>query len=127
MLHEYHGLQNKKQPRSVHATYMLYGTRKTIQANGHTKSDEDVDMSSSPPEPSPLLEETPIMTLSLVPEESLKGNLLLAPSLEDYMVDKLLHTFSCSLGIRTSQVYSCLQHQFTCNQGSRALPRVQWP
>lgn len=73
MLHEFHGLQNKKQPGSVHATYMLYGTRKTVQANGPTKSDEDVEMSSSPPEPSPLLEETPVMVLSLVPEESLKG------------------------------------------------------
>ncbi|ROW05595.1 hypothetical protein VSDG_00282 [Cytospora chrysosperma] len=72
MLYDFHAWQNDKRPGAVHATYMVYGVRKAAQANGHSQQDGDVEMTSSPPEIDEAMEEVPVTTLSLVPEESLK-------------------------------------------------------
>lgn len=73
MLYEFHTQQNAKSSGSVHATYMLYGIRKTTQTNGHSQQDGDVHMTSSPPELESAVDDCPVITLSLVAEESLKG------------------------------------------------------
>lgn len=74
MLFEFHGSQNKKRAGAVHATYMIYGTQKIAHANGHAHHhDDDVEMTSSPPEPVSVAEEVPMITLSLVAEETLGG------------------------------------------------------
>lgn len=73
MLYDYHSWQNGKKPGTVHATYMIYGIKKSAQANGHSQRDEDVEMASSPPEPAPQAEEVPLKTLSLVAEDNLGG------------------------------------------------------
>lgn len=55
MLYEFHRKQNAKKPGSVHATYLLTGTRiieSPPQANGGASQDEDTPMQSSPPFPS---------------------------------------------------------------------------
>lgn len=71
MLYEFHTLQNGKRSGSVHATYMLYGIRKTGQTNGHSQQDGDVEMMSSPPVDS-TMDGGPVTTLSIVAEENLK-------------------------------------------------------
>lgn len=73
MLYEFHAWQNGKRSGSVHATYMLYGTRKTAKTNGHSQQDGDVEMTSSPPQIDSAVDDGPVKTLSLVAEESLKG------------------------------------------------------
>lgn len=75
MLYEFHTEQNGKRSGSVHATYMLYGIRKTPQTNGHSQQDGDVHMTSSPPVLDSAVDDGPVITLSLVAEESLKGRL----------------------------------------------------
>lgn len=81
MLYDFHAWQNDKRSGAVHATYMVYGVRKAAQANGHSQQDGDVEMTSSPPEIDEAMEEVPVTTLSLVPEESLKGTSLCLPLL----------------------------------------------
>lgn len=73
MLYEFHSWQNGKKSGTVYATYMIYGTKKTLQTNGHSQQDEDVDMTSSPPESAPQAEQVPLVTLSLVAEGNLTG------------------------------------------------------
>lgn len=74
MLFDFHGSQNEKRAGAVHATYMIYGTKKVTHTNGHVQQDsEDVEMASSPPEPASLAEEVPLITLSVVAEETLSG------------------------------------------------------
>lgn len=75
MLYEFHAWQNGKRSGSVHATYMLYGTRKAAQTNGHSQKEGDVEMASSPPEPEVVSDDGPVVTLSVVAEESLKGTI----------------------------------------------------
>lgn len=57
MLYEFHHKQNSKKPDSVHATYLLTGTKLEATANGATgttshEDGEDTKMRSSPPLPS---------------------------------------------------------------------------
>lgn len=73
MLYDFHAWQNDKRSGAVHATYMVYGAKKSAQANGHSQQDGDVEMTSSAPEGEEAMEEVPVTTLSLVAEESLKG------------------------------------------------------
>jgi DNA polymerase delta subunit 3 len=91
----FHTWQNGRHSGSVHATYMLYGIRKTDQTNGHSQQDGDVEMTSSPPEIESALDDGPVITLSLVAEESLKGwtgliRALTSGSLADPLTDVLL-------------------------------------
>lgn len=73
MLYDFHSWQNGKSTGTVHATYMVYGIKKTVQTNGHSQQDEDVEMTSSPPDPAPQAEDVPLKTLCLVAEASLGG------------------------------------------------------
>lgn len=73
MLFDFHDWQNGKQAGAVHATYMIYGAQKATYTNGHSQHGEDVEMTSSPPEATPVAEEVPLITLSLVAEENLAG------------------------------------------------------
>lgn len=83
MLFEFHRKQNAKKPGSVHATYLIIGTRteqKPQEQNGVQSQDsEDAVMQSSPPLPSssaPQQQEeetkpTPVRSILLVKEEHL--------------------------------------------------------
>ena len=81
MLYEFHKSQNVKQPNSIHATYVLSGTKISLeQTNGvHKQDGEDSFMHSSPYMSSmPQLEELEELeesirkkTLTLVREEEL--------------------------------------------------------
>jgi DNA polymerase delta subunit 3 len=75
MLYDFHKWQNGKRPGSVHATYLVYGTKKDEQASTQPQptQDDDVDMMSSIPEPEEDDDMVPVWTLSLVPEDRLKG------------------------------------------------------
>lgn len=75
MLYEFHRSQNAKRPGTVHATYLVYGTKKAlvVQSPHQNGSDGDIEMSSSAPEVESLAEVVPTSTLSLIPEEQLKG------------------------------------------------------
>ncbi|KAJ9418416.1 DNA polymerase [Fusarium oxysporum] len=66
MLYDFHSYQNAQKANSVHATYLIYGT-KTPEKD---ESDGDVEMSGSSPE-EPLSDEVPTSTLTLAREEEL--------------------------------------------------------
>lgn len=83
MLYEFHHKQNSKKPGSVHATYIITGTKRQVQqTNGvHSQEDgEDTVMQSSPPLPSSSMpkpddeaeDATSITTIMLVKEEHLE-------------------------------------------------------
>lgn len=75
MLYEFHRSQNAKRPGAVHATYLVYGTKGA--ADGPSAAgdgaDGDIEMTSSIPEVESLPDPVPTFTLSLVPEDQLKG------------------------------------------------------
>jgi DNA polymerase delta subunit 3 len=76
MLYEFHRTQNGKHPGSVHAAYLVYGTKKEAEAPPKVGVDGDIEMTSSLPEPEPAEEVIPVHTLSLVQESRLKGMLV---------------------------------------------------
>ncbi|KAI1801156.1 DNA polymerase subunit Cdc27 [Daldinia bambusicola] len=73
MLYEFHKLQNDKRPGSLHATYLLYGTKKArVKVE---ESDGDVKMTDSQPSEEmhePFSDDVPTYTLSIVREEQLQ-------------------------------------------------------
>lgn len=77
MLYDFHKWQTGKRPGSVHATYLVYGTKKEQQAISQPQpsQDQDVDMMSSLPQPEEEDDVVAVHTLSLVPEDELKGPL----------------------------------------------------
>ncbi|CVK93070.1 uncharacterized protein FMAN_12545 [Fusarium mangiferae] len=66
MLYDFHSYQNAQKANSVHATYLIYGTKPSEK----DESDGDVEMSGSSPE-EPLSDEVPTSTLTLAREEEL--------------------------------------------------------
>ncbi|KAH6952586.1 DNA polymerase subunit Cdc27 [Fusarium avenaceum] len=70
MLYDFHNYQNAQKTNSVHATYLVYGTK----APESQQPDGDVEMSSSMPE-EPLSDEVPTSTITLAREEELKDTL----------------------------------------------------
>lgn len=71
MLYDFHKYQNDRRPGTVHATYLIYGTKKAAeQQNG---ADGDIEMTSSMPETESLGETVSVFSLSLVAEDILKG------------------------------------------------------
>jgi DNA polymerase delta subunit 3 len=82
MLFEFHRIQNGKKPGTIHATYLISGTkRKEEPTNGAVKQDGDGDdyMQSSPPMssmPQPDDDgtgESSVLTITLTREEDLEG------------------------------------------------------
>ncbi|KAL1652973.1 hypothetical protein SLS61_004594 [Didymella pomorum] len=83
MLFDFHQKQNAKKPNSIHATYLISGTKRSVDDTNGTngRSGEDVSMRSSPfmssmPEPEdaePEEETVKETTLLLVREEELGG------------------------------------------------------
>jgi hypothetical protein len=94
ILYEFHAHENGKKPNSVHATYLVAGTKKTHEyhaaTNGNVKGadvDDDPIPSSPPPFTSSMLQSSqqegddqqsqneivPVKTITLVQEESLEG------------------------------------------------------
>ena len=71
MLYEFHKTQNAKRPGAVHATYVVYGVKKSCLSASQTE-DGDVDMDGTP-EAEPSEERIPTFTLALIPEEKLRG------------------------------------------------------
>lgn len=111
MLYEFHTSQNGKRPGSVHATYMLYGIRKIAPTNGHSQQDGDVEMTSSPPEIESAVDDGPVITLSLVAEESLKGRLTpRAPVTSKSLADLLTDVLSQYESISSIHVYGLGSH-----------------
>ena len=83
MLFEFHRQQNVKKPGTVHATYLVAGIKcklalTTTNGNG-AKDGEDEHMQSSPFRSSPILnpeetvDESPVLSITLVREENLEG------------------------------------------------------
>ncbi|OTB10032.1 hypothetical protein K445DRAFT_323425 [Daldinia sp. EC12] len=73
MLYEFHKSQNDKRPGSLHATYLIYGTKKA--AVKVEESDGDVKMTDSQTSEEmhvPFSDEVPTYTLSIVKEEQLQ-------------------------------------------------------
>ena len=69
MLWDFHKWRNDQRPGTVHATYLVYGTRKQAR-----EQDGDVEMTDSPPENGhPFSDNVPARTLTLVKEETLQG------------------------------------------------------
>lgn len=70
MLYDFHQYQNGLRADSIHATYLVYGTK----APDESQPDEDVEMGSSQPEHDDYSETVPTFSLTLVNQEDLKGN-----------------------------------------------------
>ncbi|KAF6829882.1 DNA polymerase subunit cdc27 [Colletotrichum musicola] len=68
MLYEFHRSQNAMRPGIIHATYLIYGIQKVEKV----EEDGDVEMTSSPPDVEPLMEEVVTHSLTLVPGDRLK-------------------------------------------------------
>ncbi|PQE26640.1 hypothetical protein CJF31_00010584 [Rutstroemia sp. NJR-2017a BVV2] len=84
-LFEFHRIQNAKKPGTIHATYLISGTKRkeaAVTSNGHEKDGEDSVMQSSPfqssmPQPEDTVqEESSVLTITLVPEEDLDSKAL---------------------------------------------------
>lgn len=81
MLYDFYRVQNGKKQGSIHATYLLSGSRKkeTLTNGGASKDGDDEHIQSSPfmssmPQPEDAHEEEiPVMTISLAKEEDLEG------------------------------------------------------
>lgn len=69
MLYDFHKYQNALRSDSVHATYLVYGTKTSDNA----QADGDVEMTSSMPDNDALSEDVAATTLTLAREEELKG------------------------------------------------------
>lgn len=70
MLYDFHKYQNAIRADSVHATYLVYGTKR----QEYTSPGEDVEMTGSVPEHESLSEEAPSFTMTLARQEELHGN-----------------------------------------------------
>jgi DNA polymerase delta subunit 3 len=90
MLYDFHRHQNAKKPGTIHATYLLSGTKRPedpIALNGEAKKDgEDDYMQSSPfigssmPQPEDGTGESSVLSITLVREEDLEGWVTLSES-----------------------------------------------
>lgn len=70
MLYDFHKYQNGQTPDSVHATYLVYGSKAApLQADG------DVEMASSMPEQDGDSDAVSTTTVTLVAEDKLQGKL----------------------------------------------------
>ncbi|KAI1352443.1 DNA polymerase subunit Cdc27 [Xylaria sp. FL0043] len=73
MLYDFHKWQNDKRPNTLHATYIIYGTK-----SRQVHQDEDVDMTDSQMSDAtdaPFSDLVPTYTLSLVSQEQLQESL----------------------------------------------------
>jgi DNA polymerase delta subunit 3 len=84
MLYEFHRVQNGKKPGSVHATYLVAGKKHAEEAPKVARSTKDCGdeyMRSSPFRSSPvprlgeLLENSSVLSITLIREEDLEGTL----------------------------------------------------
>ncbi|CAG9946749.1 unnamed protein product [Clonostachys rosea f. rosea IK726] len=92
MLYDYHTYQNGIKAESIHATYVVYGTK----TQDSTAEDGDVEMGSSMPEHEPLSETVPTTTLALVRQENLEeGN---SAALAEYQEVVSIHMYSLAPG-----------------------------
>lgn len=71
MLYDFYKYQNALRADSVHATYLVCGSKAS-----DTQPDGDVEMSSSMPEHESFSDAVPTITLTVVKEESLEGTKL---------------------------------------------------
>jgi DNA polymerase delta subunit 3 len=68
-LYEFYESQNASKANSIHATYLIYGS-KTEDREPETG---DADMDGSAPEPELLSDYAPTKTVTIVAEDGLKG------------------------------------------------------
>lgn len=84
MLYEFHRQQNGKKPGTIHATYLISGTKQKEPevANDAVEQDgEDTHMQSSPPfmsssmpQPQETSDDSGVLSITLVREENLDGS-----------------------------------------------------
>lgn len=86
MLYDFHKYQNSIKPASIHATYLVYGSKSAVKA----EADGDVDMTSSAPEQDDLTDTVPCATMTLVAEDKLQD------TLSQYQDVTSLHVYSLS-------------------------------
>lgn len=79
MLYDFHKWQNDKRPDTLHATYIIYGTRNREVHHQNGDDDGDVDMTNTQTSEdaddtnAPFSDLVPTYTLSLVRQEQLEG------------------------------------------------------
>lgn len=110
MLCGFHAWQNDKRPGAVHATYMVYGVKTMAYANGHSQHDGDVEMTSSSPDVEGAAEEVPVMTLSVVAEESLDGTTCCLIPLSCHPLSRCAEVLSQYETVTSIHVYSLGPH-----------------
>lgn len=109
MLYDFHQHQNAKKPGTIHATYLLSGTKRPedpITLNGGVKKDgEDDYMQSSPFMSSSMLQpedgtgESSVLSITLVREENLEGGNI--PQFKGYAKDVLqMYALNTSISLQ---------------------------
>ncbi|KAI1099366.1 DNA polymerase subunit Cdc27 [Jackrogersella minutella] len=89
MLYEFHKWQNDKHPNSLHATYLVYGTKKNVvKVEEHDGDVEMTDSQNSEEVHPPFSDDVPTHTLSLVKEEQLQD------VLAEYDEVRSIHVYS---------------------------------
>jgi DNA polymerase delta subunit 3 len=82
MLYEFHRQQNGKKPGTIHATYLISGTKREEPEAADELAEQDGEdthmqsspfMSSSMPQPEQSTEESGVLSITLVREENLEG------------------------------------------------------
>jgi len=96
MLYDFHRNQNAKKPGTIHATYLLAGTKRVeapLPSNGAKKDGDDDYMQSSPfmgssmPQPEEGTGESSVLSITLVREEDLEGQPPAPPLHHDYQTN----------------------------------------
>jgi len=121
MLYDFHKWQNDKRPGTMHATYIVYGTKSVPH-----QEDEDVEMTDSQMSDdvhSAYSDHVPTLTMSLVTEEKLQGEFdKLGISRDARLLSHLYRDFSI---IQRSQLHSRLQFSTSSAQRPPAPSRCR--
>lgn len=120
MLYDFHKTHGAKHPGAVHATYLLYGTKRSDGGTSQAQASDggDIEMASSMPESETVIEIVPTVTLSLVPEEQLKG---LPSDLEPRGATTRLTFVRCRCHVRQNYFHPRLQPGTSSHEGGQWL------
>lgn len=111
LLYDFHKSQNAKEPGTVHATYLVYGTRKSPDAH----DDDDVEMTDSVSDHDvSIFQAVPTQTLALIREEALQGKSALAHDYVQWLAVLMCYfQRPCSNMKRSSLFMSTVWHCIT--------------
>ncbi|OHE94041.1 DNA polymerase subunit Cdc27 [Colletotrichum orchidophilum] len=116
MLYDFHRSQNGMRPGTIHATYLIYGTRIAQKV----QDDGDVEMTSSPPDIEPVSEDIVTHSMSLVPGDLLKETLATYEEVSSFHIYSLARLPTRDLQL-LADVHQQIKEQSTNESASMAV------